>query len=184
MKQYYNFKIFYSVVLIAIVDANYRFIWASIGAPGNTHDSTYFQSTDLWNEIQLGNALGQKTQTLNGVEIPPIILGDGAFPLRTWLLKPYGNAVLTEDQRYFNFRLSRARLVTEGAFGRLKCRFRVLHRKCESNKETVKLMGLACVVLHNICIETKDLVPVSLTSRWTRRQTRDVTETKSETCWT
>ena len=56
----------------------------------------------------------RKTQNLNGVEILPIILGDGAFPIRTWLQKPYGNAVLSEEQRYFHFRLSRSRLVTEG----------------------------------------------------------------------
>ena len=37
MKQYYNFKKFNSVVLLALVDAHYRFIWASIGARGNTH---------------------------------------------------------------------------------------------------------------------------------------------------
>ena len=46
-KQYFNFKGFYSIILLAIVDAKYRFIWASVGAPGNTHDSTYFQSTKL-----------------------------------------------------------------------------------------------------------------------------------------
>ena len=40
MKQYCNFKNFYLVVLLALVDVNYRFIWASIGVPGNTHDST------------------------------------------------------------------------------------------------------------------------------------------------
>ena len=38
-------------------------------------------------------------------------------------------------------------------------RFRVLFCKYESNKETVKLSGLACVVLHNLCIERGDLVP-------------------------
>ena len=32
MKQYYNFKNFYSLVLLALVDAKYRFIWASLGA--------------------------------------------------------------------------------------------------------------------------------------------------------
>ena len=154
MKQY-----LYSIILLVLVDTNYRFIWASIGATGNTHDSSYFQSTDLWWDILSGKALWQKTQNLNGVEIPPIILGDGAFPIRTWLQKPYGNAVLSEEQGYFNFRLSRTRLVIEGAFGRLKSRFRVLHRRRENNKEIVKLMGLACVVLHNICIETKYLVP-------------------------
>ena len=40
MKQYHNFKNFYSIILLALVDPKYRFIWASVGAPGNTHDST------------------------------------------------------------------------------------------------------------------------------------------------
>ena len=43
MKQYYNFKKFYLVVLLTLVDAHYRFIWVSIEAPGNTHDSTFFK---------------------------------------------------------------------------------------------------------------------------------------------
>ena len=39
---------------------------------------------------------------------------------------------------YILIRNSWARLVTEGALGRLKIKFRVLSRKCESNKETLK----------------------------------------------
>ena len=159
MKQYFNFKGFYSIVLMALVDAKYRFIWASVGTPGNTHDSTLVQSTELWSRIVEGKVIPNMVQEVEGIEIPPLILGDGAFPLRTWIMKPHGDAVLPDDKRYFNFRHSRARLVTEGAFGRLKSRFRVLFRKCESKKETVKLYGLACVVLHNLCIEHGDLVP-------------------------
>ena len=56
-KQYFNFKSFYSIVLLCLVDAHYRFIWASIGAPGNTHDSTYFQSSTLWKDITDGKIL-------------------------------------------------------------------------------------------------------------------------------
>ena len=159
MKQYFNFKGFYSIVLMALVDAEYRFIWASVGAPGNTHDSTLMQSTELWNRIVTGNVIPNIVQQIENVDIPPLILGDGAFPLRTWIMKPHGDAVLPEDKRYFDYRHSRARLVTEGAFGRHKSRFRVLFRKCESNKETVKLYELASVVLHNLCIELGDLVP-------------------------
>ena len=65
------------------------------------------------------------------VNIGPLIIGDSAFPFKPWLLKPYTNAVLTEKQRYFNYRLSRARMVTEGAYGQLKGRWRVLLRKNE-----------------------------------------------------
>ena len=77
-------------------------------------------------------------------------------------MKPYGDAIPTPHKRCFNYRGSGGRLVTDGAFGRLKSRFRVLHRKCESNKNTVKAMGLACAVLHNICIEKGDLKPRKL----------------------
>ena len=115
MKQYDNFKNFYSVGLLALVDANYRFIWASCGAPGNTHD---LQSTNIWEKIINGTLLPNDIRTVGGDNISPIILGDGAFPMRSWLMQPYGDAILSEEKRYFNYRLSRARLVTEGAFGK------------------------------------------------------------------
>ena len=79
--------------------------------------------------------------------------------MKTFLMKPYGDAILSEDKRYFNYRLSRARMVSEGTFGKLKSRFRVLHKECESHKETVKIMTLACIVLHNLSILMKDILP-------------------------
>ena len=93
-------------------------------------------------------------QQVEDVEIPPLILGDGAFPLGTFMMKPHGDAILPNDKLYFDY--SRARLVTEGA---LKSRFRVLFRKCDINRETITLYGLACVVIQNLCTERGDLVP-------------------------
>ena len=72
-----------------------------MGTPGNTHNSTYFQSTDLWNRIEAGLVITDQVEVVNGLEIPPLILGDGAFPLRTWITEPYGDAVLSEEKRYF-----------------------------------------------------------------------------------
>ena len=141
------------------MDAKYRFIWASLGAPGNTHDSTLFQST-TWSNIVGGDILSEAAaKTNDDIVIPPLILGDGAFPMRSFLLKPYGDAVLSDKKRYFHYRASRGRMVTEGAFGKLKGRWRILSRKCESQKETVKKMGLACLVLHNLCIDLGDMMP-------------------------
>ena len=31
---------------------------------------------------------------MDGQDISSIILGDGAFPMKSWLLKPYGNAII------------------------------------------------------------------------------------------
>ena len=54
VKQCYNFERFYSAKLLAVVDARCHFTSVSVGAPGNTHYSTYFQSTDLWHRIEAG----------------------------------------------------------------------------------------------------------------------------------
>ena len=44
-------------------------------------------------------------------------------------------------------------MVTESAYGQLKGRWRILFRKNESNKERVRTVTLACMILHNICTE-------------------------------
>ncbi len=62
----------------------------------------------------------------------------------------------TEQQRYLNYRLSRERMVVEGAFCQLKGRWRILQRKNESEVATVKIMSLACITLHNVCIALND----------------------------
>ncbi len=161
-KEYHNFKNFYSIILMALVDAKYRFIWASCGFPGNSHDSIVLQSTSLWSDLKNGNLLPSFSQKEQKVSVPPIILGDSAFPFESFLMKPYTNAVLTKQQRYFNYRLSRARMVIEGAYGQLKGRWRFLLRKSEGNLHETKIATLACLVLHNICLDQGDTLPSKL----------------------
>ena len=156
-KEYHNFKNFYSIVLMGLVDSHYRFVWGSCGFPGNSHDAVIFLFFFLQNSIQegfiptIGKAVGDITA-------PPLIVGDSAFPLRSWLMKPFTNAVLTPQQHYFNYRLSRARMVTEAAYGQLKGRWRVLLRKSESSRDQAHIATLACMVLHNICIMQRDAI--------------------------
>ena len=161
-KEYHNFKNFYSIVMMALVDSKCRFIWGTCGFPGNSHDAIIFQSTQLWSDIKEGNFIPEIAANLNGVLVPPLVVGDSAFPFQPWLMKPYGNAVLTPEQRYFNYRLSRARMVTEECYGQLKGRWRILLRKCEGSKEEVRVATLACMVLHNLCIDRGDTISKKL----------------------
>mgnify|MGYP000025959939 FL=1 len=156
-KEFHNFKNFYSIILMAMVDSKNRFVWGSCGFPGNSHDAIIFKSTNLWDALQNG-LLPNIAKVVGEVSISSLIVGDSAFPLQLWLMKPYTNATLSPKQSYFNYRLSRARMVTESAYGQLKGRWRVLFRKNESNKERVRTVTLACMVLHNICIESGDSI--------------------------
>ena len=155
-KEYHNFENLYSVVLMAAIDAKYQFIWASAGFPGNSHDSIMLQSTELYRSIIEDSIIPDIAKDENGTNIFPLLLGDSAFPFKTWLMKPFTNAVLTEEQKYFNYRLSRARMTTEGAYGKFKGRWRILNRKCESRPDNVKILTSACIVLHNLCIDHGD----------------------------
>ena len=72
---------------------------------------------------------------VSGVQVPPVALGDSAFPLSSWLMNPYTKQCQHQNSTtLINYRLSRARMVTEGTFGELKDRWRILLRICESNK--------------------------------------------------
>lgn len=59
-------------------------------------------------------------------------------------MKPFAHLTSTPDQQSFNYHLSRARIVVEIAFGRLKTRWR---RLCKRND--VKIENIP--FLHNMC---------------------------------
>ena len=116
-----------------------------LGAPSTTH-STYFQSIHLFHELNEGNLLPEKFQFIVITKIRPMILGDGAFQMKPWMCKPFGEAGLREKKCDFSCCLIHAYMVSEGAFDKLKSPVRLLHRKCKSSKESVKAMCLAAVV--------------------------------------
>lgn len=96
MRRYYNFENNCSIILLALIDSRYHFILVNVGAHGNTDSSTDFQSTDIWNRTETGLLIPDKVQVINDLVTRPKLLGDGAFPLRTWITKSYRDAVLSE----------------------------------------------------------------------------------------
>ena len=60
------------------------------------------------------------------VDMPFFLVGDDAFSLSEHMQKPYGHGALTREERNLNYRLSRARRVSENAFGILANRFQVI----------------------------------------------------------
>ena len=86
------------------------------------------------------------------VNVPISIIGDPAYPLMPWVMKAYPEGPGTaQNQRIFNYRLSRARMCIENTFGRLKGRWRLLRKQMEHDISTIPTIVSACCILHNIC---------------------------------
>lgn len=85
------------------------------------------------------------------------IIGDGAYPVRKWLLTLYrDNGHLAQQQKKFNHYLSVNRVVIERAFGLLKGRFRRLLYLDTTEIETAVDVIMTCCILHNICLLNND----------------------------
>lgn len=114
---YYNRKGFYSVTMQAVVEYRGRFMVVNIGWPGKCHDARVFVNSSVYLKGNSGSLLPQVTTRLSGVDVPLVLLGDPAYPLLPWLMKPFpDNGNTTRPQKTFNYRQSRARMVIENAF--------------------------------------------------------------------
>lgn len=111
--EYYNYKSPFSVVLMAVVDANYNFIHADVGCQGRISVAEVFRNTYFKLLDEKKSELPSPT-ILNGREkpIPYVFVADEAFLLKENILKPYpGTHEKNSIKRTFNYRFSRARRV-------------------------------------------------------------------------
>ncbi|KAL1457222.1 hypothetical protein MTO96_043572 [Rhipicephalus appendiculatus] len=155
---YRNYKGWYSMILLALVDHKYMFRYINVGSPGRCHDSYVYQRSQLAGAVQ-GPLFRQPLLTISGTAVPPLILCDQAFPLTGNLLKPFSHrAQLSNEQRLFNYNLSKARRIVENAFGRLKARFRFIMKRMECEIDNCRLAIRACCVLNNVCEHFGDTV--------------------------
>ena len=85
------------------------------------------------------------------VLFPYVFVGDETFPLSSYMIRPFSekNDRMTDDERIFNYRLSRARRVIENTFGILKVKWQILHFCISCSPKNAELIIKALVCLHN-----------------------------------
>ena len=159
---FYNYKSYFSIVLLAVASADYRFVMVDIGAYGSSNDGGVLNNTALFKCLKK-KKLGIPPSKLlpndnKEICVPHVLLGDEAFPLRCDMMQPFARYTLTNERCIFNYRLSRARKVVEIVFGILANRWRIFHQHIYLHPDNVTTVVKATVLLHNILTVPADKV--------------------------
>lgn len=98
---------FFSIVLLAVADANYKFIYCDYGSYGHQSDGGIFDRTTFREALDAGTLNLPNDELLPGTNSvsPYFFLGDSAFPLLPQLQKPYASDQDDESKRIYNYRL-------------------------------------------------------------------------------
>lgn len=101
---------------MGISDANLRFLYVDIGVPGSQNDASIWNACDFKEMLDSGRI---SFPPVPSGTIPYHLLIDDAFGMSENLLKPYprSSSSLSNSEKVFNYRFSRARRVVENAFG-------------------------------------------------------------------
>ncbi|XP_067647864.1 uncharacterized protein [Eurosta solidaginis] len=138
--EYFNYKKYNSIVLMALADADYKFLFVEVGAYGRESDGGVFARCPLSSALA-DNTLNfppPRPLPLEIAEMPFVIVADDAFPIKTYLMKPFCYREQVMSHKIFNYRLSRARNVIENVFGICASGFRILRRPMDVKPEHAK----------------------------------------------
>jgi len=97
------------------------------------------------------------------IPFPFMFVADEAFPLTTYLMRPYPRKTkgqLTNDMRIFNYRLSRCRRTIENTFGILTARWQILQKALCMSVENSEMLFKTLVCLHNFIMMNEEELPV------------------------
>ena len=87
-KFFWNYMNYNSQILMALVDAKYRFLYYDVGANGRCNDASVFNRSSLLKHLEMGHLNTPDPAPLPGREkpIPYFIVGDDAFGMQPSLI--------------------------------------------------------------------------------------------------
>ncbi|KAK7158518.1 hypothetical protein R3I94_004979 [Phoxinus phoxinus] len=122
-----------------------------LGGYGRTSDGGILSNSAFGQALRAGTLHLPPDLLLPGAEDrgpqPHVFVADEALPRN--LMRPFPGRTLPPERRVFNYRLSRARLVVENAFGILSSQWRMYRRLIEVHPEVAEKCVKATCVLHN-----------------------------------
>uniref|UniRef100_A0A336LBA8 CSON007312 protein n=1 Tax=Culicoides sonorensis TaxID=179676 RepID=A0A336LBA8_CULSO len=162
---YKNYKNGFSLSLLAICDANYKFIYYDVGGFGSESesDSGIFKNSVLYTRMKCSQ-LGLPPAEYNNIVrafIPFAFYGDAAFGLDTHMMRTFEGKLLPEVEKYFNYKHSSTRIAIEQAFGILVSRFRLLNSAMNVYVKKAEVIVAACIILHNFLMTESENVSES-----------------------
>ena len=97
------------------------FLDLATGFPGSFHDSHLLRHTSLFVKANNKEILAEPEMFIENLTVRPLILGDGGYPLTSWLVRSYNfTQTLTSQEKRFSKLLSPAHVTVERAFRLLK----------------------------------------------------------------
>ncbi|XP_071060304.1 uncharacterized protein [Pseudochaenichthys georgianus] len=147
---YFNYKSTHSLVLLAVVDAQYLFRVVDVGGFGRSSDGGSLRNSAFGESLRDGSLQLPPDTVIPGAErlglLPHVFVGDEAFPLLDNLLRPFPGRHLTGGCST----TASARLVVECAFGILSSQWRMFRRVITTSPGVTELCVKATCVLHNV----------------------------------
>ena len=122
---FFNYKTTFSIVVLSLVNADFKFIFIDVSCNGIISDGGVFYNSPF-SKALLENTIGipNARYVEPGRELTYVIVADDAFPLKNHIMKSYVLRNLKiRHERVFVYQLSRARRIVENAFGILASRF-------------------------------------------------------------
>ena len=125
---FYNYKHTFSIVLIELVDADYRLLWSDVGCNARISDGGVFN---------LQQAFTRRSDVFPDAAPCPgddrshsyYICADDAFPLQENTVKSFSYKDMLYERKIYYYILPRARRVVVNAFGILTNRSRAFLAK-------------------------------------------------------
>ncbi|CAH2001678.1 unnamed protein product [Acanthoscelides obtectus] len=149
--EFINYKGYFSIVLMAVSDADGCFLTIDVGAYGRNSDGRALRESNFGKKLVNSTLDLPDPSPLPGQDtnFPFYFAADEAFPLMCTIMKPYPKRGLTNRKWVFNGRLSRGRKSVECSFGMMSSKFRILHTTIGLNINTVDNIVKAVCLLHN-----------------------------------